>query len=162
MEKSITSKTGSKYDVKMYRYMDFENDPGDFHVIDIYYGGKRIFSQKFDLGWDYFYTRETYERSVSKPFELIELTNNRLAIVFTGITITSEPPMITVILLENGTASLVYNKPSFLNKVTRNADSVVFDMQLDNGEIPYEGAQPGDPKARRLTFKNGLIYFQAF
>lgn len=107
------------------RLKNWGDDPGDFHVIDVKNNDKRILEIKDDMGWDYFCLSSDYKKNANKAFHEISLSANCKALVFTGITIMSQPPLVSIILINKGKATLVYNKPSYLNSITENAAKTI-------------------------------------
>lgn len=152
------SMSSFKYSVKLKGYEGWENEPGDYHVIEILCNSKPVFEMRYDDGWDYFYLEST-DGTPDVPFKEINLSADCKALIFTGLTIMSQPPFLTVVLLRNGKATLVYNKRGMIQKMETVGGLVRLKLQLNTVEyhddhIPYNTAELAE-----LEFKNGMIYY---
>lgn len=160
--KNIPVSAGTcKYSVQLMKYKNWENEPGDYNVIKIRNENenKTILFRTYDEGWDYFYTAKDYKKSQDVPFKEIVFGLKDKVLVFTGVTIMSQPPFITIVLIHNGKATLVYNKPSYINEIKKNGNNIIFDLQLntveyDDNHKPYNNAEYAT-----MTFRNGMIFY---
>lgn len=149
------------YTIRMLKYKGWEDECGDFTVIEIAHNHLKALSLKYDDGWDYFYTSKDYKKDVSNPFEIIPLSENSTALVFTGVTITSEPPYITIVILgNNALPKLVYNVPSFIKDIKVENGKTVFTLQMNTVEYDRNNIPYNTPIIRTLTFGNGEITFK--
>lgn len=149
------------YTIRMLKYKGWEDECGDFTVIEIAHNHLKALSLKYDDGWDYFYTSKDYKKDVSNPFEIIPLSENSTALVFTGVTITSEPPYITIVILgNNALPKLVYNVPSFIKDIKVENGKTVFTLQMNTVEYDRNNIPYNTPIIKTLTFGNGEITFK--
>ena len=153
------------YTIRMLKYKGWEDECGDFTVIEIAQNNLKALSLKYDDGWDYFYTAKDYKKDVSNPFKIIPLSENSTALVFTGVTITSEPPYITIVILgNNALPKMVYNVPSFIKDIKVENGKTAFTLQMntveyDDNNVPYN-IPNNTPIIKTLTFGNGEITFK--
>lgn len=159
-EIQITSLTGWEYGVKLSKYNGWENEPEDFDVIEIEAGGNQILCLSNDNGWDYFYTTDNYIKDADNPIKAINLSTDCIAVVLTGITIMSQPPLITIIILKNEESKLVYNRPAEITAIKVQNGETIFDLQLNTVEYDGNGNPYNAPELATLTFKNGMIYYE--
>lgn len=155
----VTTKSNDKYTVRLLKYKDWE-DFQDFNVIEILYKNKQIFSFNNNGGWMFFELAEGPDGNASKPMEIINFAPNCTALAFTSHIYESSPYPITVIVLKDGKATLVYNKNAYLNDVKKNSDSTMFTLQLNTIEYYEEGKTNDVPILKSLIFKDGMIYYK--
>ena len=148
------------YTIKGLRYKCWTDaDPGDFNVIEILFGNDTILTFKFDNGWDKMST--DYGSYTSKFCGIENLGDDTYAAIFKGIDIMSQPPYITIIVMKNGKASLVFNKPMIINDIKTNADGTkTFDLQENVVEWIDENTPANSPITHTMTIANGNIYFK--
>ena len=53
-EMKINTPSGTSYIVKAFRFKDWGNDPGDYHVVEIYKDENKIYEMLSIDGWNYF------------------------------------------------------------------------------------------------------------
>lgn len=167
-KKTICNVTGNRYDISFWKYNGWENEPGDYTVIRISHNGTNILEQKYDDGWNYFYTENDYVRDTTglrivkdskRPVKVISLANDAIALVLTGVTIMSQPPLLTVIVISNRTAKIVFSKEACINDVKEFNGVTAFHLQMNT--IEHQDNEPSEePILKTLTFKNGAIYYQ--
>lgn len=156
------------YDVLLLRYNGWENEPGSYNVFRIRHSKKTIMELRNNNGWEYFYTNNDFVRDSMGfrlicdsicPVKEIPLSVNSTALVLTGATIMSQPPLLSVIVISNGTAKTVFNKEAYINGVKENNGATEFHLQMNT--IEYQDNIPSEePILKTLTFKNGTIYYQ--
>lgn len=157
----VSLTNGKRYSVRLLRYKDWDyNEPGDYNVIEIYHGNKLAASLNYNDGWNYFYTAKDYKRDSIAPVKAIPLSADCTALVFTGLIIGSQPPFLTIIVLKNGNATLVYNKISCINDIITTNNETIFELQLNTVEYEENDKPYNDPELATLTFKNGMIYYE--
>lgn len=147
------------YTVNGLRYKGWDNDPGDFNVIEISYGKDTLFTLKYDDGWDNMST--DYGSYTSKFCGIENLGNNTFAAIFKGVDIMSQPPYLTIVVMKDGKASLVFNKPMIINSIKTNSDGTkTFDLQENTVEWIDENTPANSPITHTMTIKDGNIYFK--
>jgi hypothetical protein len=148
-----------KYSVKLKGYEGWENEPGDYHVIEILCNGRSVFEMRYDDGWNYFYLAKDYIKSPNTPFKEFNLSSDCKALVFTGITIGSQPPFTTIVILRNGKATLVYNKEGYINDMETIGNVVKLKLQLNTVEYHDDNIPYNEAEVAELEIKNGMIYY---
>lgn len=159
-EVSVNTNTETHYTVRLLKYNHWENEPGDYTVIEIRYNNNTILTITDGDGWDYFYTKKD-TATQQKPVYILPMSNGCTFVIFTGITITSQPPFFTVLALKDGEAKLVYNRRSYINDITQSENSTIFHLQENTLEYTVSDTIPDNsPILYTLTFKDGMIYYQ--
>ena len=157
---SLVLNSGESYTVKCSKFNGWENEPGDCHVIEIDHGGRSIFSFEYADGWEYIDSGIKNKISGNDFFAWYDLENDERALIFTGIHIMSQPPYLTVIVLKDGKATLVFNKPSYINKIEKNGDAIDFKLQSNTLEYLDSNTPINSPDLHTLTLKDGMIYYK--
>ena len=147
------------YTINGLRYKGWDNESGDFNVIEILFGNNTLLTLKYADGWDKMST--DYGSYTSKFCGIENLGDDTYAAIFKGIDIMSQPPYITIIVMKNGKASLVFNKPMIINDIKTNADGTkTFDLQENVVERIDENTPANSPITHTMTIANGNIYFK--
>ena len=112
-------------------------------------------------GWNYFYTEKDTADS-SLPFYTIEMENGCTFVLFSGITIDSTPPFLTVYALKDGKATLVFNKHAYINDLVALNGIVDFHLQMNTLEYEtLESTAPVKPAdIHHLIFENGRVSYK--
>lgn len=122
---------GKEYSVDCYRYQGWGEDPGDFHVVKIRENGKEIYSLENGLGWNNFSSRW---KSSNSAFYSASLDSQTLALFFVGASVMSQPEYLTVVILKNGKATLVFNKQCVIADLVKSDNSVLFKLWNDHDD----------------------------
>ena len=147
------------YTVNGLRYKGWDNESGDFNVIEILFGNDTLFTLKYADGWDNMST--DYGSYTSKFCGIEKLGNNTFAAIFKGVDIMSQPPYLTIVVMKGGKASLVFNKPMIINSIKTNSDGTkTFDLQENTVEWIDENTPANSPITHTMTIKDGNIYFK--
>lgn len=154
----VTSSSGASYTVKCLKYQGWENDPGDFTVIEVLSNGRTIYTLNKDEGWDYF-PQNWSTLSSCKSCYVENLGSDAFALLFVGTTIASQPPYLTVIVVKDEKATLAFNKPYFLENIQKNSNSTILSLQANTVEW-IEEKQYNQAANNTLSIENGLIYYK--
>ena len=114
-----------------------------------------------DDGWEYFRSLDVDKGDVNKPFYLKQFGKDYYVICFTSVILASQAPNLTIIVLKDGKATLVYNKPAALNTIKEDVAGIQFEGQSEFDYIDYVNGKEviiNVPK-HTLTFKDGMISF---
>lgn len=126
--------------LKLYKFNGYESEPGFCNVIEILRDGTQILCLKNSNG---FKSISSIIPSETGLYSSIFLAENTYALVFNEWIYASQPAMVSIILLRNGQASLVYNKPMFINSITKQSGN--FNMVLQSNTVEYEGLENPTP-----------------
>lgn len=143
---------GKVYSIDCYRYQGWGEDPGDFHVIKIRENGKEIYSLENGLGWDKYPSRWNSSHSA---FYAASLDSQTLALFFVGASIMSQPEYLTVVILKNGKATLVFNKPYVLADLVKSNNTILFKLWND-----YDDATDNITPQHALSIENHALSFK--
>lgn len=151
------------YTVKCHGYKGWEDEMGEYYIIEIYHKGKRILKLRNDIGWDYFKKEYTPASllTTDKFFFTIPLDNSSVALMFNGACDANDPILKTIVVLKDGMAKLVYNKGGEILSATVENGVTTINLQLnvieyDGDHKPYNGEKP---ILASLTFRDGMIYY---
>ena len=157
----VVAPSGDTYTVKCYKNTGWENDPGDWHYFEILYKEKVIFSAEYADGWEYL--ADNLKQTLSPKADAFyqkNLRDDTVMLLFTGIIIMSQPPYETIVLLKDGKATLVYNKPGFIEDVQVVDSDVVFTLCENTVEFYEDGTPMNDGIIAELSIKDDLIYYE--
>lgn len=146
------------YTIRCLRYNGWENETGDFNVIEINTGQGEVLNLQYDEGWE----RVSMPglQYGNKSFYHETLVNGEVALFFTGATLMSQPPYLTIIILAHGRACLVFNKRMIVNNVVRENGDLLFNLQENVIEWTDEYTPADDAVLHTISIKNGLMYFE--
>lgn len=157
----ITSNSGDTYTIKCYKNKDWENEPGDWHYFEVIYDGKVIFSLDYADGWEYLSKELRFNLTpTTEAFFYKNMDKDAISLLFTGITIMSQPPFITIVVVKGGKATLVFNKPSYIEKASQTNNETFLTLCANTVEWRKDGMPFNDAIINTLTIKNGMIYFK--
>lgn len=154
-EMKVTTPSGSVYTVKALRFKGWENESGDFNVVEIYKGGNKIYDMTCIEGFGFFPTKFTDE---SKPrcCYPINIGDETVALVFHGIYIMSQPPQITIVVLNDQLAKLVFNKSFRIKDLKKNNEDVKFVLQENTIQLK-DGKPDREPIFKTLSISKDCI-----
>lgn len=147
------------YTIKCLKYNGWENEAGDFNVIEISTVQGEVLRLRSDEGWDNI-SVTALQCGNNKPYHYETLANGVVALFFTGTVLMSQPPYLTIIVLTHGKAYLVFNKKMIINNVVRNNGELLFNLQENVVEWIDENTPAGDAVLHTISVKDGLMYFE--
>lgn len=147
------------YTIKCFKYNGWENEAGDFNVIEISTVQGEVLRLRSDEGWDNI-SVTALQCGNNKPYHYETLANGSIALFFTGTVLMSQPPYLTIIVLTHGKAYLVFNKKMIINNVVRNNGDLLFNLQENVVEWIDENTPAGDAVLHTISVKDGLMYFE--
>ena len=155
-----TTSSGDAYAIRCLQYNHWENDPGDFHVVEISSGGKSLLTLENPEGWEFFRSDAGFDINSYPCYGRIDLDGDAIALLFTGVNIMSQPPYCTVVILKGGKATLVYNQPAFINDIRKSGDETVITLEMNTVEWIDEHTRYNDPILNKLILKEGMMYLE--
>lgn len=96
---------------------------------------------------------------VSDAFGQKNLDSDTVMLLFTGITIIASP-IYYYNHIKKGKATLVFNKPSFIEKVQYLNSETTFSLYTNTVEYYENGTPMNNASIRILYVKNKMIYFK--
>lgn len=154
LKSSDTVDAGRAYVVNCYKYNGWENEPGDFNVVEMTCGGDTVLTLDNSDAWVPF-MRELGEDGQC-PYYVLPLGRGATALFFKGYTYESPSPL-TVVVLKDGHASLVFNKRMVVNEI--DDEHKMFFMQEDFTEYVSDDGPATMPARHFLWIKDGMLYF---
>lgn len=126
------------YSAYMYMYNGYAGDPGDFEVISILNPKKQtIFELNNELGW----VRIPSTIDSTSPYYLMGIVDTHTkALITIGYPYESTPEWLTIVLLQENSAKLVFNKHYIIEKFVKTDSSFTLYI-ADSCESEQEGAK---------------------
>ena len=113
---------GDSYTINCLKYRNWENDPGDIHIIQVLHQGKEVLKLNKVDGWRYI--------------------------------------NISMIVLKSGKATLVFNKPCYINEIKKQGNKIDFILRKNTLEYVNSSTPVNQPILKTLTMENGRMYFK--
>ena len=98
---TVTTADGTTYTVNNLRYKGWDEESGDYNVIEIKCGSTTLLSLNYDDGFVYFFCENKNLANNHKSFYQIDMGMGYTALVFTGVAMSSEPPYQTIRRADN-------------------------------------------------------------
>ncbi|MCM1509233.1 MAG: hypothetical protein NC116_00740 [Clostridium sp.] len=147
-----------KYTVYQRKYNNCDNNPGDYHVIEVMNErGDLLYSLRNDDGW--VWLDETWGNAEGAPFYMERLDDRHVILFFTGVTIMSQPPYFTALVIGDNQCRMVLNKPMCLNDIQLDG-GLFIKFQRETTEYIDFGVQYNFPKEFTLFVKDGMLYIK--
>lgn len=168
LNSSVSVSVGTQnYDIKTgyFKEMDeTESGKNGFTVITIYLGNRKIFELRQPAMWTHTYDGRTmmdYRRYTDNCYFIpVPLSEQAVALAFVGWPYGGDVPYLTIVVLTENDAKLVFNKHMDIDTITRTDKSYL--MKLGANIVEYdENARPfNEAIFNYLEAKNGLLYFK--
>lgn len=160
LEKSCSFSSQNKkynYTVTLSDYDVARGDGGYFRIIDIKMGNKTILQLNQSDGWDKL-PKGIRDLSNQDYFLAVPLSNSVTAIVFCGYPYNSEPELLTIVILNKGTAKLVFNKNFIISELKKTNNE--FYLKLQDRVIEYVNDKPvTNAEVYKIWKENGILKF---
>ena len=156
-ETSVINTDGG-YTIKCFKYNGWENEAGDFNVIEINTTQGEVLSLRYDEGWENISVPGLQCGNKSYCHET--LADGSIALFFTGTVLMSQSPYLTIVILTHGKAYLVFNKRMVINNVVRNNGDLLFNLQENVVEWIDENTPADDAVLHTISVKEGLMCFE--
>lgn len=139
------SANSTYYDMKLLNCVDCENEGGDFRAIRLYHEGKQILEFIDDEAWimwtkgeeDWKHPFHEFKETDAHKFGtftnyclIYPLKNQATAVLFEGYIWASQVPLLTIIVIKDNQAKVVFNQSWYANKI--NAFKGGFELDLIN------------------------------
>jgi len=166
----VNVQVGTKtYVVKTCIFNNWDNDADTgFHIIEVSSGGQVVLTFKSALQWAYLsypagsgMYRNFKSYSDNNYFIKVPLSDSSVAIIFVGWPYDSTPSMLTIVVLTQTDAKLVYNKNMEINTITLGS---AFSMILQSNTVEYNAQNVpfnGEtPKLHTIWLEDGVLRFK--
>jgi len=128
-ELALPSSVGG-FSLNVYKFNGYEDEPG-YNVIDLLKNGVTVLELKSSNGFETISSNVTSETGF---YSFAVLNTNTFALIFNGYIFESSPSMVSIVIIHNGEAKLVYNKPMFINSIQYTPN---FSMELQANTVEY-------------------------
>lgn len=150
--------TQNNYFVTLYRYNGWDSEAGDFQSIDIKRNNQSIMQLDNQDGWATQPSSLCPTNGINLYYEQLDSTTTLLYLV--GYVYNSNPNFLTLILLKNGVATVVFNKEYAISLIEKT--NGIFTIYLkDSFEEYIEGSSTStnNPTNYKITWENGVLNF---
>jgi hypothetical protein len=146
------------YLVTMYRYKGWDGEAGDFQAIDIKRNSKSIFKLDNQDGW---VTQPSLLCPSNNVLSYVEhLDSSTVLLYFTGYAYNSNPGFLTLIILKEGQAYMVFNKEYAVNQIEKTDGRLTINLSDRYEEYVETSAVPvNNPSKYKITWENGVLNF---
>ena len=134
---------GDSYTINCLKYRNWENDPGDVHIIQVLHQGKEVLKLNKVDGWRYINKEPDGGITKTKFYYSIDLDKNTKVLNFVGIYIQSLPPYISMIVL-----------------IKKQGNKIDFILRKNTLEYVNSSTPVNQPILKTLTMENGRMYFK--
>jgi len=160
LEKSCSFSSRDKkynYTVVLSDYDVARGDGGCFRIIDVRLGDKTILQLNQSDGWDKI-PEGIRDLSCQGYFLVEALSDSVTALVFCGYPYNSEPELLTIVILNKETATLVFNKQFIFGKLEKSDGK--FCMILQDRVMEYVNDEAvNSTDVYRIWKENGVLRF---
>jgi hypothetical protein len=146
----------NKYIVKFLRYNGWETEAGDADIIRVYNAPNSMIFELKDDGNSSWSCRQFQYDSIDGCFFEIPLQEDAKALLFLGHTYASDPQAITIVVLHQNTATLVFNKMFYLNDISLKDHSIFISEKIDES-YSVQAVIPEDNNKYKIYPKDGVL-----
>ena len=133
---------GDSYTINCLKYRNWENDPGDIHIIQVLHQGKEVLKLNKVDGWRYINEEPDGGITKTKFYYSIDLDKNTKVLIFVGIYIQSLPPY------------------CYINEIKKQGNKIDFILRKNTLEYVNSSTPVNQPILKTLTMENGRMYFK--
>ena len=127
----ISTLSGDLYTIKAFQIKDW--DTGDFQYVEVYKDGQKIYELSNGNGWINF-PNEYSGSSVPHCCYVANMGKDAVALIFHEVSYGSNLPNMTIIVLKDNQATLVYNRECSINEIVlpKQEMEISFDEEVPN------------------------------
>lgn len=153
----------TRYEIKMATNIDDEESDG-FNAIEICKGTNKLLGLKdYDM-WTYLFRGKTgfnYEKYTDNRYFIpIELKDNIKALCFVGWPYGGDLSLLTIIILTEEDAKVVFNKHLFIESISKNGNEYSMKIQTNLEEFDSSGVQTIFARYTTMYSKDGILYIK--
>lgn len=157
---SLPSKNNAyNYTLDFLRHSGWDDEPGDYDLIEIKNNNNKICQVRNDGGWTKI-EQSIRNYTTNDYFIPIYLSETTTAIIMTGFAYPTEPSLLTIIIIEKGTAKLVFNKEMYINNITKTDNSFSMLVQANIQQWDENNKPLDAPIINKIWSENGILKFQ--
>lgn len=145
--------------VNMLRYKGWEGEKGDFEVVEIKQGDKLLL--KFEDAESFIKPGSVLSSITNNDYFIrVSINSQTTALVFIGCTYASQPPMLTIAILNSDTATIVFNKKMVVETIEQGLNG--FSMLLSDvyEEFDSSGVLCNTVKKAEIKLENGILQYR--
>jgi hypothetical protein len=154
----IPSSSYGSFSLKLLKFNGYESEPGICNVVQIFKNGTQVLQLLSSNG---FRNMSSYINTETGEYTFVNLATDTYALVFNEWIYASQPSMVSIILFYKGQATLVYNKPMFINSLTKQTGILSMVLQADTSEYVDSDTVPvNPPDLHTLWWDGSVLRFQ--
>ena len=147
--------------VKLSKYNGYNDEPG-FNVVEIQRNNFTIFKLENSNGYT---NLSSYVPSEHLHFSWVRLSPVTCVLIFNECIFASQPSMVSVVVIHKNEAKLVFNKPMFINSITKGADNYFLNITLQSNTVEYGGTPEspvalGTPLLHTIWWDGGVLRYE--
>jgi hypothetical protein len=146
--------------VKLSKYRGYMDEPG-FNVVELQVGNFTFFKLENSNG--YADLSSYLPMPPRNYFSLVRLSPATSVLIFNECIFASQPSMVSIVVLHKNEAKLVFNKPLFINSITKNY--YYLNMTLQSNTVEYGGTPEspvalGTPIIHTIWSEGGVLRYE--
>jgi len=126
---------GSAYQLKLFKFNGYDAEPGFCNIIDIQRDGSSVFKMENSNGYA---SISSYVPSETGDYTFVSLGAETHILIFIEWIYSSQPSMVSIIVLHKNCTKLVYNKPMFIKSISKQT-GLSLTIQLQSNTVEYGG-----------------------
>lgn len=155
----------SRYEIKV-ASAKYEDDNTGFNIIEIHKGTEKLLELRDLDMWTYMYggkSATNYRKYTENRYFLpLDLKANIKALCFVGWPYGGDLPLLTIIILTEKEAKLVFNKRVSIIEMTKTEGEYTLKVQTNLEEFDSSGVQVIFQKYTTMNSKDGILYIGDF
>ncbi|MGV8091759.1 MAG: hypothetical protein AB2L24_07840 [Mangrovibacterium sp.] len=157
-ETIIPSSSYGSFSLEFLKFNGYESEPGICNVIRIKKNDIQILNLESSNG---FGAISSYVDSENADFSLVQVASNTYVLIFNEWIYASQPSMISIVLIRNGQVGLVFNKPGFVNSISKSNGNL--NISLQSNTVEYRGdnnTPPANADTHSIWWDGNVLKFQ--
>jgi hypothetical protein len=135
----IPSSAYGSFSLDFLKFKGYESEPGICNVVRVKKNGSPVLSLESSNG---FAAISSYVNSESGDYSIVQVSSDTYVLIFNEWIYASQPSMVSIVLIRNGTAKLVFNKPAFINSIVKSNGSLSITLQSNTVEYIGDNNTP--------------------
>lgn len=123
------------FKLKLSKFNGYDDEPGMCNVIEIIRNNTTILKLENSKGYA---DISSYVSSENRSYSFLTLGENMHLLIFNEWIYASQPSIVSLILIYNDKAKLIYNKPMFINSIYK-TNGVGLAITLQSNTVEYGG-----------------------
>lgn len=153
----IPTSTYGTFSLDFLMFNGYEYEPGYANVIRLSKDGSVVLSLENSNG---FSSISSYVNSESGDYSIVQVAPDTYFLIFMEWIYASQPSMVSIVLIRNGEARLVFNKPAFIDSIIKSTGSLNITLQLNTVEYIEDNTPTNTPIIHNIIWDGGVLKYQ--